>query len=81
MPPLPPIYTATLVSVSPRSQRIHILQRHIAGAVFPEGGFVFAADDGEGVEDVFGVVPRQAVEVEVERVEAGAEVVAFLFVP
>ena len=44
-------------------------------------GFVFAADDGEGVEHVFGVVPRQAVEVEVERVEAGAEVAAFLFVP
>ena len=35
----------------------------------------------EGVEHVFGVVPRQTVEVEVERVEAGAEVAAFLFVP
>jgi hypothetical protein len=65
----------------PRSQRIHIRQRHIAGAVCSEGGFVFAADDGEGVEDVFGGVPRQAVEVEVERVEAGAEVATFLFVP
>ena len=47
----------------PRGQRIHIRQRHIAGAVFPEGGFVFAANDWEGVEDVFGLVPRQAVEV------------------
>ena len=65
----------------PRRQRIHIRQRHIAGAVCSEGGFIFAADDGEGVEDVFGVVSRQAVEVEVERVEAGAEVAAFLFVP
>ena len=64
-----------------RRQRIHIRQRHFAGAVFPAGGFVFAADDGEGVEDIFGVVPRQAVEVEVERVEAGAEVAALPFVP
>ena len=44
----------------PRGQRIHIRQRHIAGAVCAEGGFVFAADDGEGVEDVFGVLLRQA---------------------
>ena len=38
----------------PRGQCIHIRQRHIAGAVCAAGGFVFAADDGEGVEDVFG---------------------------
>ena len=39
------------------------------------------ADDWEDVEDVFGGVPRQAVEVEIEGVEADAEVAAFLFVP
>ena len=70
------IYTATTASISPRYQGIHIRQRHIAGAVCSEGGFVFAADDGEGVEDVFGVVPQQAVGVEVEHVEAGTEVAA-----
>ena len=40
-----------------------------------------AADDGEGVEDVGGVVFGEAVEVEVEGVEAGAQVAAFFFVP
>ena len=37
-----------------------------------------AADDGEGVEDVGGVCAGEAVEVEVEGVEAGAEVAALL---
>lgn len=37
----------------------------VAGAVGTVGGFVFAADDGEGVEDVGGVGAAQAVEVEV----------------
>ena len=49
---------------------------HVFGAVVAEGGFVAAADDGEGVEDVDGVVAGEAVEVEVEGVEAGAQVVA-----
>ena len=40
-----------------------------------------AADDGEGVEDVGGVSAGEAVEVEVEGVEAGAQVAAFFFVP
>ena len=44
----------------PRFQHIHIRQRHIAGAICSEGGFIFAADDGEGVEDIFGVLLRQA---------------------
>ena len=46
-----------------------------------EGGFVVAADDGEGVEDVGGVCAGEAVEVEVEGVEAGAQVAALFFVP
>ena len=46
-----------------------------------EGGFVVAADDGEGVEDVGGVVAGEAVEVEVEGVEAGAQVAALFIVP
>ena len=50
---------------------------HVFGAVVAEGGFVVAADDGEGVEDVGGVCAGEAVEVEVEGVEAGAQ----LFVP
>ena len=40
-----------------------------------------AADDGEGVEDVGGVCAGEAVEVEVEGVEAGAQVAALFFVP
>ena len=40
-----------------------------------------ATDDGEGVEDVGGVCAGEAVEVEVEGVEAGALVAAFFFVP
>ena len=54
---------------------------HGFSAVVAEGGFVVAADDGEGVEDVGGVVFGEAVEVEVEGVEAGAQVAAFFFVP
>jgi len=54
---------------------------HVFGAVVAEGGFVVAADDGEGVEDVGGVFAGEAVEVEVEGVEAGAQVVALFFVP
>ena len=56
-------------------------QDQVAGAVAVEGFFVFAADYGEGVEDVAGVVAAQAVEVEVEGVEPGAQVAALLFVP
>ena len=40
-----------------------------------------AADDGEGVEDVGGVFAGEAVEVEVEGVEAGAQVAALFLVP
>jgi len=54
---------------------------HLFGAVGAEGGFVVLADDGEGVEDVGGVGAGEAVEVEVEGVEAGAQVAALLFVP
>ena len=46
-----------------------------------EGGFVFTADYGEGFQHVLRVFLGQAVEVEVERVEAGAQVAAFFFVP
>ncbi len=49
---------------------------HVFGAVVAEGGLVVAADDGEGVEDVGGVCAGEAVEVEVEGVEAGAQVAA-----
>lgn len=45
------------------------------------GGFVVAEDDREGVEDVRGVISGEAVEVEVERVEAGTQVAALLVVP
>ena len=44
-----------------------------------QGGLVVVADDGEGVEDVGGVGACEAVEVEVEGVEAGAQVKALLF--
>ena len=48
------------------------------GAVVGEGGFVVATDDGEGVEDVGGVLAGEEVEVEVEGVGAGAQVAGFL---
>ena len=57
------------------------MEDHGFGAVVAEGGLVVAADDGEGVEDVGGIVAGEAVEVEVEGVEAGAQVTALLFVP
>ena len=43
------------------------------GAVVAVGGDVFAFDDGEGVEDVGGVVAGDAVEVEEGGVEFAAE--------
>ena len=46
-----------------------------------ELGLVLALDDGEGVQDVGGVFAGEAVEVEVEGVQAGAEVAAVFFVP
>ena len=60
---------------------VHVGEDEVAGAVVAEGGFVFFADDGEGVQDVLRVFLGQAVEVEVERVEAGAQVAAFFFLP
>ena len=54
---------------------------HGFGAVVAEGGFVAAADDGEGVEHVGGVLAGEDVEVEVEGVEAGARVAGLLVVP
>ena len=65
----------------PGVQGVHVSQDQFLGAVAAEGGLVLAADDGKGVEDVGRVIPGEAVEVEVEGVEAGAEVAAFLFVP
>ena len=62
-------------------QGIHVGEDQVAGAVAAEGVFVFAADYGEGSQHVAGVVAAQAVEVEVERVEPGAQVAALLFVP
>ena len=46
-----------------------------------ELGLVLVLDDGEGGEDVGGVVSVEAVEVEVEGVEAGSEVAAGFLVP
>ena len=60
---------------------VHVGEDEVAGAVAAELGLVLAADYGEGAEDVAGVVPVQAVEVEVEGVEAGPEVPALLLVP
>jgi len=59
---------------------VHVGEDEVTGAVAAEGGFVFLADDGEGVQYVLRVFPGQAVEVEVERVEAGTQMAAFLFV-
>ena len=55
---------------------VHVGKDKGFGAVVAELGLVVALDDGEGGEDVGGVVPVEAVEVEVEGVEAGAEVAA-----
>ena len=60
---------------------VEVGEDHGLGAVVAEGGFVVAADDGEGVEDIGGVVAGEAVEVKVEGVEAGAQVAALFFIP
>ena len=50
---------------------VHVGENEVAGAVAAEGGFVFTADYEEGFEHVLRVFLGQAVEVEIERVEAG----------
>src|SRR3546814_1953010 len=59
----------------------HVAQHQVAGAVAAEGTLVGVADDGEGVEYVGGLVAVQAVQVEVQRVEAGDAVAAVFGVP
>ena len=59
----------------------HVGVDEVAGAVAVERGFVLAADDGEGAQDVAGILPRDTVEVEVEGVQAGAQVAALYFIP
>ena len=59
----------------------HVGADEVAGAVAVEGGFVLAADDGKGAQDVAGILPRDAIEVEIEGVQAGAQVAAFFFIP
>ena len=51
---------------------VHVGQDEVAGAVAAESGLVLFAHDGEGVQHVAGVLTGEAVEVEVEGVEAGA---------
>ena len=51
---------------------VHVGEDEVAGAIVAEGGFVFTVDYGESVQHVLRVFLGQAVEVEVERVEAGA---------
>ena len=60
---------------------VHVGEDEVAGAVAAEGCLVLALDDGEGAEDVGGVLAAYAVEVEVAGVEASAEVAAFFFIP
>ena len=62
-------------------QGVEVGEDQVAGAVAAESRFVFAADDGKRIEHIAGVVAAEAVEVEVERVEPGAQVAALLFVP
>src|SRR3546814_2457758 len=59
----------------------HVAQHQVAGAVAADGTLVGVADDGEGVEYVGGLVAVQAVQVEVQRVEAGDAVAAVFGVP
>ena len=65
----------------PGGEGAHVGEDEVAGVVAAESGLVFAADDGEGAEDVGGVLAVKAVEVEVEGVEAGAQVAARFLVP
>ena len=61
---------------------VHVGEDEVFGAVAAvEFGLILALDDGEGGEDVAGVVAGEAVEVEVEGVEAGSEVAALFGVP
>jgi hypothetical protein len=63
-------------------ERGHLREDQVAGdEAAVERRFVLAADDGEGRQDVIGVVARQAVEVEVERIEPGAALAPVGLVP
>lgn len=53
-------------------ESVVFLQRLALGLVFAEGGEFFAAEDGEGVEDVGEFLAGEAVEVGDEGVEFGA---------
>ena len=66
---------------TPSVERTVVREDHLLRAVSTEGGFVVPTDDGEGVKDVGRVILGQAVEVGVEGVEAGAQVVALLSGP
>ena len=57
---------------------VHVGEDEVAGAIGAELLFVLGANDGERAEGVVGVVAGEAVEVEVEGVEPGAQVTAFL---
>ena len=65
----------------PGGEGVHVRQHEVPGAVGAERRLVLPPDDGEGAQDVVRVVVVEAVEVEIQRVEAGAEVAALLLVP
>ena len=58
--------------MSPAGEGVHVGEDKGAGAVAAACGLVLAGDDGEGVEDACGDIAGQAVELEVEGIEAGA---------
>ena len=55
----------------PGGERVHVGEDQVAGAVPAELGLVLPSDYREGAQDVAGVLPVQAVEVEVEGVQPG----------
>ena len=65
----------------PVGEGVHVRQHEVPGAVGAERRLVLPPDDGEGAQDVVRVVVVEAVEVEIERVKAGAQVAALLIVP
>ena len=73
-----PFHLGTWVS---SGQCIHVCQDQVPRAVSTKLGLIFPLYDWECAQHVFCVIPGQSVEMEIEGVEAGAQMAALLIIP
>lgn len=59
----------------------HVAQDQVLGEIAPVGGNVLLAHNGEGIEHIGGGVPVEAVEHEVNRIQARPRMAAFVLIP